>query len=279
MNIGIVTDTSADFTSEEREALDFVYVPFTIEAGGESYLDDETLDQDALYADMKATKDPIRTACPSPFHYKEAILKTGAEEIFVVTISSKLSGSYNAAQSAAQAMRSEYPGKKITVIDSKSASAGVSNVVDTLRGFTRAGDDFETAGKKILEYIERQITFFILESMDNLIKNGRIPRLAGKAVNVLNVKPIMRSEDGAIALHQVNRGFKKSLRRLGDDLIKICKNRGADLITISHSSAEDKAQMLKEKIEEEIENVRIRIVQTKGLASAYADFGGIVVAL
>lgn len=277
--IAIVCDTSADFPREEAEAMGIIYVPFTIDANGNNYIDTYDLDLDSLYRDMKETKEPIRTGCPSPFHYKEAIEKADADQCFVVTISSKLSGSHNAAASAIHAVLEEHPAKKIALIDSKSASAGVSNVVTKLYEWIQEGKSFEEIHKDIEQYADEQRTFFILESMDNLIKNGRIPKLAGKAVNVLNMKPIMKSEHGTIALHQINRGFKKSLMRLADDLIKISKEKSADLITICYSQAEDKAEMLKNRLQEEIENAKILMIQTKGLASAYADYGGIVVAL
>lgn len=277
--IKIIADTSADFTVEEAKAMDLTFVPFTIDAGENTYVDDDDLDLDALYAAMAATSEPTRTGCPSPFSYKEAILASGADEIFVVTITSKLSGSYNAAQTAVEEVKSAHPEKKIALIDSKSASAGTANVVSLIYKRAEEGKDFDVIEKEIREFADKQSTFFILESMDNLIKNGRIPKLAGKAVNVLNMKPIMRGEDGAIGLFQINRGFKKSLAKLAKEVIKINAERGVELITISHSHAGEKAKLFKEYIQDEFQNARIHIVQTKGLSSVYADYGGIVVAL
>ena len=277
--IKIVSDTAADFTKEEEKAMGITYVPFTIDAGDNTYIDDDDLDLNALYADMEKSPEPTRTGCPSPFSYKEAILKTGSDEVFVVTISSKLSGSHNAAQSAVAEVLREHPEKKIALIDSKSAAAGSANVVEMIYTWAEEGKDFDTVKKDIEAYADKQSTFFILESMDNLIKNGRIPKLAGKAVNVLNMKPIMRGEDGAIGLFQINRGFKKSLAKLAKEVIKINAERGVELITISHSHAGEKAKLFKEYIQDEFQNARIHIVQTKGLSSVYADYGGIVVAL
>ena len=277
--IKIIADTSADFTAEEAKAMSVAFVPFTIDAGKNTYIDDDTLDLDALYADMQATSEPVRTGCPSPFLYKEAIMAQGTDEIFVVTITSKLSGSYNAAKTAVEEVKREHPEKKIALIDSKSASAGTANVVEMIYTWAEEGKDFDTVKKDIEAYADKQSTFFILESMDNLIKNGRIPKLAGKAVNVLNMKPIMRGEDGAIGLFQINRGFKKSLAKLAKEVIKINAEKSVEFITISHSHAEEKAKLFKSYIQDEIQTATIRIVQTKGLSSVYADFGGIVVAL
>lgn len=277
--IKIIADTSADFTKEEARAMNLAYVPFTIDAGDTTYIDDDKLDLDALYAAMAATSEPTRTGCPSPFSYKEAILASGADEIFVVTITSKLSGSYNAAQTAVEEVRREHPEKKIALIDSKSAAAGTANVVDLIYTRAEEGKDFDAIETEVRDFADKQSTFFILETMDNLIKNGRIPKMAGKAVNVLNMKPIMCAEDGAISLFQINRGFKKSLAKLAKEVIKINAEKGVRLITISHSHAEEKAKLFKEYIQDEFQNARIRIVQTKGLSSVYADYGGIVVAL
>ncbi len=277
--IKIISDTSADFTKEEAQALGLTYVPFTIDANGTTYVDDDTLDLSALYRDMQATNEPIRTGCPSPYQYKEAIESAEADEIFIVTITSKLSGSYNAAQSAVAEVKRDDPNKKIALIDSKSASAGTANVVERIARLAREGKTFDAIEEEIKTYVDEQNIFFILESMDNLIKNGRIPKLAGKAVNVLNMKPIMCGEDGSIGLFQINRGFKKSLMKLAAEVIKIQAEKGAAFITISHSRAEEKAKQFQTAIQNEIQNATIRIVQTKGLSSVYADRGGIVVAL
>ncbi|MDY3118183.1 MAG: DegV family protein [Peptoniphilus sp.] len=277
--IKIISDTSADFTKEEAQALGLTYVPFTIDVNGATYVDDDTLDLSALYRDMQAANEPIRTGCPSPYQYKEAIENAGADEIFIVTITSKLSGSYNAAQSAVAEVKRDDPNKKIALIDSKSASAGTANVVEMIARLAREGKTFDAIEEEIKVYVDEQNIFFILESMDNLIKNGRIPKLAGKAVNVLNMKPIMRGEDGSIGLFQINRGFKKSLMKLAAEVIKIQAEKGAAFITISHSRAEEKAKQFQTAIQNEIQNATIRIVQTKGLSSVYADRGGIVVAL
>ena len=211
--IKIIADTSADFTKEEAKAMDIAFVPFTIDAGKNTYIDDDTLDLDALYADMQASQEPTRTGCPSPYNYKEAILGTGADEVFVVTISSKLSGSYNAAKTAVEEVKREHPEKKIALIDSKSASAGTANVVSLIHKRIEEGKDFDAIEREIRDFADKQSTFFILESMDNLIKNGRIPKLAGKAVNVLNMKPIMRGEDGAIGLFQTRQRSHQNQRR------------------------------------------------------------------
>lgn len=147
-----------------------------------------------------------------------------------------------------------------------------------IRKRAEEGKDFDTIEREIRDFADKQSTFFILESMDNLIKNGRIPKLAGKAVNVLNMKPIMRGEDGAIGLFQINRGFKKP----GQTCQRSHQNqrrKSVEFITISHSHAEEKAKLFKSYIQDEIQTATIRIVQTKGLSSVYADFGGIVVAL
>lgn len=277
--IKIIADTSADFTKEEARAMNLAYVPFTIDAGDTTYIDDDKLDLDALYTDMKASADPVRTGCPSPFLYKEAILASGADEIFVVTITAKLSGSYNAAKTAVEEIQKQHPEKKIALIDSKSASAGTANLVSLIHKRAEEGKDFDAIEKEVRAFAEEQATFFILETMDNLIKNGRIPKMAGKAVNVLNMKPIMCAEDGAISLFQINRGFKKSLTKLAKEVIKINAERSVQFITISHSHAEEKAKLFKNYIQDEIHSATIRIVQTKGLSSVYADNGGIVVAL
>ena len=279
-NYRIVVDTGCDLEAKEEERLKVLSVPFKIDIEDRTFVDDDNLDIKEFISAMMATKNPIRTACPSPMEFEEVLNQAlDADGIFIFTISKNLSGSYNSANVAMEQFKEKNPHMPICLIDTESASAGQTNVTYKVKELMEKGLDFEGIKKEIEGFIQTMSTFFILESLENLMKNGRIRKSAGLIVNALNIKPIMRDNgSGDIELFQINRGFKKSIRKLADYIIEEGKKREIKMLTISHADALEKANDLKERILSEISIETIRIVHTKGLASGYADVGGIVVA-
>lgn len=274
----IISDSSCDLTKEEINDLDVSYVPFKITIDGKEFIDDYDFNLNDFLTDMENTKNPITTSCPSPFDYMEEIEKNKDRDIYLVTISSKLSGSFNAAQVAAKEAKEKYPDINIGLIDSKSASAGQTRLVLKLLEYLKENNSFEETMDKITKYIDSQITMFVLESMQNLIKNGRIKKSAGLIANVLNIRPIMMSNDGEIELYEMNRGMKKSLDKLMLAIGKLNKNKENGVLSISHVNAKERAESFAQKAKELYNFKDIVVRQTNGLSAGYADIGGIVIA-
>lgn len=274
----IISDSSCDLTKEEINDLDVSYVPFKITIDGKEFIDDYDFNLNDFLTDMENTKKPITTSCPSPFDYMEEIEKNKDRDIYLVTISSKLSGSFNAAQVAAKEAKEKYPDINIGLIDSKSASAGQTRLVLKLLEYLKENNSFEETMDKITKYIDSQITMFVLESMQNLIKNGRIKKSAGLIANVLNIRPIMMSKDGEIELYEMNRGMKKSLDKLMLAIGKLNKNTENGVLSISHVNAKERAESFAQKARELYKFKDIVVRQTNGLSAGYADIGGIVIA-
>lgn len=274
----IISDSSCDLTKEEINDLDVSYVPFKITIDGKEFIDDYDFNLNDFLTDMENTKNPITTSCPSPFDYMEEIEKNKDRDIYLVTISSKLSGSFNAAQVAAKEAKEKYPDINIGLIDSKSASAGQTRLVLKLLEYLKENNSFEETMDKITKYIDSQITMFVLESMQNLIKNGRIKKSAGLIANVLNIRPIMMSNDGEIELYEMNRGMKKSLDKLMLAIGKLNKNKENGVLSISHVNAKERAESFAQKAKELYNFKDIVVRQTNGLSAGYADVGGIVIA-
>lgn len=273
----IISDTSCDLTKKEIKDLGIEYVPFKISIDGKDFTDDENLNIDDFLEAMKSTENPINTACPSPYDYLKIIEENKDKDIYILTISSKLSGSYNSAKVAEAEAKEKFENLKIHVIDSKAASAGTTRVALKLLDLVKE-KDFEEIVKEIEKDTNLETTMFVLESMKNLIKNGRIKKTAGLIANVLNIRPIMISNDGEIELFEINRGMKKSLDKMIKAIESKCKIEKPDLITISYVANKERAEKLKEKIEELYEDVKVHIRHTNGLSSGYADIGGIVIA-
>lgn len=278
MGYKIIVDSGCDLTIEMEKEMNIGTVPFKIAVEDKEFIDDKNFNMEDFLKTMKASSNPIKTSCPSPFDYEEAVEEANSDEVFIITISSKLSGSYNSANIAKNVMMDKYPNKKVHVFDSKSASAGEVCIALKINEYIKAGMGFEEIVEKTENDISSLKTFFILESLDNLIKNGRIKKTAGLIANVLNIRPIMSADDGEIILFEMNRGFKKSLSKLADALGKVVDNIEERTLVISHVDDLERAEEFKKKVLSLYNFKDIKVVHTKGLASGYADDGGIVIA-
>lgn len=278
MSYKIIVDSGCDLTEEMEREMNISTIPFKIAIDDNEFIDDENFDMSLFLNTMKETSNPIKTSCPSPFDYESEVEKSEEDGIFIVTISSKLSGSYNSANIAKNQILEMDPKKKVYVFDSKSASAGETCIALKINELIKSGLNFEEIVEKVEKEIENLKTFFILESLDNLIKNGRIKKTAGLIANVLNIRPIMIGINGEISLFEMNRGFKKSLSKLADALVNVVDDFENRTLVISHVNALEKAEEFEKKVRSLYNFKDIKIVHTKGLSSGYADNGGIVVA-
>ncbi|WP_455257086.1 DegV family protein [Peptoniphilus asaccharolyticus] len=278
MSYRIVADTSCDISPELEEKLRVLLVSFKIAIEGVEYVDDENLDLNVFMEAMKASKNPIRTSCPSPYDYIEKLNECEEDRIIIVTISELLSGSNNAAVIAREEYLREHPDKQVYIVNSKTASAGQLSLILKIDEIMKEEISFEAQIEKIEEAVGNNETFFILENLDNLIKNGRIKKATGLIATALNIRPIMKADkNGDIEIHEINRGFKKSLLKLAKELGSLADNLEERILVISHAEGLEKAQMLADKVKELHNFKDILIVHTKGLATGYADMGGIIV--
>jgi len=275
MDYKIVADSSCDLNEELKKKLNISLVPFKIDVEDKTFVDDEDMDTIELINAMKNSPNPIRTSCPSPGDFVKEFKES--DNIFVITISSKLSGTYNAAVVAKEMIQEEYPEKFIHVFDSKSASIGETLIALKIKEAIDKGLNNMEVVEEVEKYINKCTTYFILESLDNLIKNGRISRTKGLIANVLNLKPIMGStEDGEIKLVENVRGTKKAFKRLVEIIGESGVKFEERILAISHTNALEKAEGLKRDIESKYRFKEIILVKTAGLSSGYAYDGGII---
>ena len=278
MSYKLIVDSGCDLTMEMEKEMNIGTVPFKIAVDDKEFIDDENFNMDLFLKTMKESSNPIKTSCPAPFDYEEAAEEFSEDEIFILTISSKLSGSYNSANIAKNQILAKNPKAKVHVFDSKTASAGETCIALKINEFINMGLEFEEIIKRTDEEIAKLKTFFILENLDNLIKNGRIKKTAGLIANVLNIRPIMIGENGEISLFEMNRGFKKSLSKLADALGNVADDFENRTLVISHVNGLEKAEEFEKKVRSLYNFKDIKIIHTKGLSSGYADNGGIVIA-
>lgn len=280
MKIQIIVDSCCDLTPALRNLLGASVASLKINVGERHYVDDETIDTKQLLADMKAYKNAPTTACPSPEEY--AALMEASEACFVVTLSDKLSGSYNAACVGRDMVLERCPDKKIHVFDSESAAAGETLIALRLRDWIDSGASFEQIVDWTKDFIAHMRTRFVLEDLSNLVKNGRISKAAGLLGGVLGLRPIMGDDGhGAIIAIEKIRGTQNAMRRLVELVAESTRADMASSLTmvLSYCNCHERAVALKRDLLEKCAALReVILVPTGGLSTVYAYDGGVVLA-
>ena len=268
----IVADSSCDLYTIDHE--DFKTVPLTIYTDERSFVDDESLNVTEMLDYLAAYKGRSYTSCPPIDLYKQAF--EGAKEIFVFTITSALSGSYNSALSAAEMYKEEHEDVKISVIDTLSTGAEEILAINKMTELMREGLSFEKIDEIIRDHIRRSRLFFSFFSLHNLAQNGRVNKVAAGALNVLNISVTgTATSEGKIAVTGKARGEKRSLAILLEDMKKAGYNGGKAIIT--HTENPSAAKDLKDLVSSQYPNADIRIFPTRGLCSYYMERKGIVI--
>lgn len=276
MSYKIICDSCTDLPKNLREDSHFHLIPLSIHIDNYTVVDDETFDQKDFLARVAACPNCPKTSCPSPESYKE--FYSGDEDIYVVTLSSKLSGSYNSAELARKLYLEEHPNKNIAIFDSCSASAGQTVLAMKIQELAENGLSFENIVNEVKKHQGEMQTKFVLESLETLRKNGRLSNLKAIICNALNIKPIMRgTKEGSIEKLDQARGMQRALQKMvasmGVDAIlaeeKIC--------VVAHCNNKQRALYVKGEIEKMLRFKKVIIVDTAGISSFYAGDGGIVV--
>ena len=276
MSFHIVCDSCTDLTEEDLKKGCYTLVPLTLLVDGEEIIDDETFDQADFLAKVAASKESVKSACPAPESYMEAYSK--ADDIYVVTLSAELSGSYNSAVLGKNLYEEENGTKNIHVVNSRGAATTQVLIARKLNEYASQGMPFEEVVDKIEEYTTSLRTYFVLETLEVLRKNGRLSRLSATIAGALNIKPVMiGTRDGVIQKAAQARGMKKALAKMVEHM----GSEGRDLtrrqFVISHCNCYERAGYVKELIKKHLHAEDVDIVDTKGVSSLYACDGGIIV--
>lgn len=272
MSFKIVTDSSADLT--ELDGIDFENVPLKINTTDREYVDNAELDVIGMLSELKKYKGKSHSSCPNSEEYLNAF--GDAENVFCITITSGLSGSYNSAMIAAKMYSEKYPERNIHVIDSLSTGAENALIIYKLRDLILEGKDFDTVKSEIISYHDNVRLLFALESMHNLANNGRVSHLAAKMAGILGIRAIGRASDvGTLEMICKSRGEKAMVADMVNQLGLEGYKGGK--IRIHHADNLSVAESLKEKILEKYSDANVVISTTRGLCSFYAEAGGILV--
>lgn len=272
----IVADSSCDLTSLAHLSSDLQFgrAPLRILVGDTEYVDEAGLDTRAMMDAVYAFKGKTGSACPSPEEYADHC--RSADETYIVTISSNLSGSYNSAVLARDLVLAESPEKKIHVFNTFTAGPELSLIVEEIARLASSGLPFEMVCAEVERYMQRTTLLFQLNSLENLTKNGRVSKMAGMTAKLLGIHMIgIASDVGTVQPLHKCRGTEKTYRLVLQEM----RERGftGGRVILGHAFQEKGAEMIKNMILEEFPSARITVMPLSGLCCYYAEEGGLLV--
>ena len=281
MNFKLIGDSCSDLDPAQKADRRISLVPLTLCIGDYQIGDDDTFNQKDFIQKMKTMPEAAKTACPSPEAFKRSY--EGEEEaVFVVTLSEHLSGTYQSAVLGKKLFEEEYgqEAKKIFVLSSHSASAGQNCLLRELIHLCRQNLSFEEICEEITEARDKMKTYFVLENLENLRKNGRLTGLAAFFATTLNIKPVMGAKDGKIIKLDQARGINKALNRMVEIVLRNIGDGGEKkTAVITECAAPERAGLVAEALKSSGRFKDVFITEAAGVATIYAGEGGIVLGI
>ena len=272
MNTKIVVDSSASLYT--LQGVDFECVPLKIITDDAEYLDNGTMDAVGMAQTLRTYKGKTSTSCPNVSDWLAAY--EGADEVYAITITGTLSGSYNAAQLAAEEYQQENPGKRVFVLDSLSTGPEQRLLAEHLRDLLAKGKEFDEICEEMLRYHKHTHLLFSLESLANLARNGRVKPAVAAVARMLGIRVIgQASEAGELDVLCKTRGEHGALERIVLELKEHSYTNGR--LHISHCGNPAAAERLKHMVKAVFDGAKVDISECGGLCSYYAELGGLLV--
>lgn len=279
MKYKIVVDSCGEFTDEMKKDQRFESVPLSIDVDDYHIIDDKDFNQAEFLKKVKESPNCPKSSCPSPERYRAAFA-CGADHVYAVTLSAELSGSYNSAELGKKLFLEEMPDAKVHVFNSRSASIGQTLIALKIQEYEEAGLEFNDLVQKVEAYIQSVSTFFVLETLETLRKNGRLSNVKAFIASALNIKPVMGStKEGSICQLDQARGMGRSIKKMVKYIVEAATESNHDVLAISHCNCAMRASMVKDELMECGIFKKIIILDTAGISSMYANDGGIIVAV
>lgn len=278
MSYKIVVDSCCDLTAGQFLSGPFLRVPLTISLAGEDIVDNDTFDQTHLLLLMRENDQPPKTACPSPAQYLDAFEAAEADDIYVVTLSALLSGSHNAAVQARAIWLEEHPNSNIHVFNSCSAAAGEVLLALKLQELAGSGLPFASVVAETSRFITSMTTYFVLENLDHLRKNGRLTGALALVTEALRIKLLMgATPEGEIKKVSQALSVKQGLSRMVALMAADPGHRGR-ILSIVHCNNRERAFYVRDLAQKSCQFLNILISDARGVSTVYANDGGVVVA-
>lgn len=277
MSFSVIADSCCDLTAPMRSGAAFHIVPLTIHVGDHAFIDNDSLRQKELLHAMAQCPDAPHTACPSPADYLDAY-EACEGDIYVITLTAVLSGSHNCARQAAMMFLEEHPERNIYVFNSCSASAGEVLLALKIQELAASGASFHEVVRRGDAFIKEMNTLFILETLDNLRKNGRLTKAQAALTGTLKIKLLMgATPEGEICKRGQALSMRQGLGKLVQMISSDDAHRGKTLC-IAHCNCRERAEELRMQALKHCDLRDVLICETHGISTVYANDGGIICA-
>ena len=268
----LIADSSSD--RPVIPGADVHYVPLVVSTDECSFVDDEHLDPKQMLDHLARHKGRSYTACPSVDGWLQAY--QGGDEIYAVTITSTLSGSYNAAMAARELYLQKYPGAKIAVFDSLSTGPELRLILEKLQSLTAQGLPFDQVEARTREYQKHTRLLFCLQSLHNMAQNGRVSKVAAAAVGVLGIRIVgTASDEGTLQQLAKCRGDRKALPELIEHMRQAGYTGGRARVT--HVQNPALADAFVSQLRAAWPEADVVVAPSSGLCSYYAESGAVMV--
>lgn len=276
MSYKIVVDSCCELPEKYLQDARFERIPLGLEVGEYQILDDENFNQAEFLQKVAEYPKCPKSSCPSPERFMEAY-HADADRIYAVTLSSHLSGSYNSAMLGRDLYREKYGKKQIHVVDSESASGGETQIALKIMELEEQGLSFEEVVKQIETFRSGFRTYFVLDNLETLRKNGRLSNVKAFVASTLNIKPIMAGDKGVIVQRGQCIGMKKALGKMADMVVEGLTEQEKRRLVITHCNAQKRAEQVRDIIMAKAKFKECIIMDTCGISSMYANDGGVIV--
>lgn len=279
MSYKIILDSCGELPQDLKEDSHFERVPLELHVGDYRTWDDDTFDQADFLKRVAECPTCPKSACPSPERYMQSY-DSGAQDIYVVTLSGNLSGSYNSANVGRGMFLEQNPDKNVFVCDSCSASVGQTQIALFIHALAKKGLSFAEIKEKAQAFRDDLDTYFILDNLETLRKNGRLSKVKAFVASSLSIKPVMgATDDGNIIQRGQAIGMKKAMQKMVDLIAKEKPDSEKRMVMISHCNCRERAEKFKEVLLSKIKCKDVMILDTAGISSMYANDGGLIVTL
>ena len=275
--IRIVTDSSCDLNKDIVEKYNIEIVPLNVAFGDDIYTDGE-IEKDEFYKMMANSPVLPKTSCPSPERFMRSY-EGEEDEILVITLASKLSGTYSTAVLAKNMFEEEYPNKKVTVIDTETGSIGQGLLIVKAAQLAEEGKSLDEI-VNIIESIKKDVVFYgSLETLENAVKGGRISPLAGKIIGALNFKAIVQIKDGAVKPVDKARGESNSIKKVASHITTSIEDTKDKILCLMHADCKEKAEKLLSTIEKTHQFDEVYISEVGPVMGTYTSQGAVLAAV
>ena len=277
MSYKIVLDSCGELPENLAGDSRFERVPLGLEVGEYRIQDEDSFNQAEFLKKVAEYPKCPKSSCPSPERFMEAY-HAEADHIYVITLSAKLSGSYNSAKLGEKLYHEKYGKKQIHVVDSESASGGEAQLALKLMELEESGKfSFEQIVEEIERYRDSVKTYFVLDNLDTLRKNGRLSGVKALVASTLSIKPVMGATKGEIIQRSQTIGIKKALGKMAELAVSEVVGAEGRRLVITHCNARSRAEQIRKIILEKAAFKECIIMDTRGVSSMYANDGGVIV--